>query len=99
MTLDYEILEFGLAGAAGALALIPVGLTFTAWRRTDSPRLFFAMLAFLGFTLRGILLGILFLLGMPEIYHEVTEFGGDLVIISLFVIAFMSPSSSAIEAE
>jgi len=85
------VLEFALAGTAGLLALIPAGLTWTAWRRTGSRRIFFAMLAFLGFVIRGIILGILYQMGASEIYHEITEFGGDIVIISLFVVAFLSP--------
>ncbi len=99
MSLDYEILEFGLAAAAGLLALIPSGLTFAAWRRTRSPRIFFAMLAFFSFTIRGLILGILFIRGSPEIYHEIAEFGGDIVIITLFVIAFISPSSGSVLEE
>lgn len=99
MSLDYEIIEFALAGAAGLLALIPTFLTYTAWKRTGSTRLLFAMLAFFSFTLRGILLGFAYQLSMPEIYHEVIEFGGDIVIITLFIIAFFSPNSLKIVHE
>ena len=93
MAIDYEVLEVGLAGGSAILALIPAVLTGMAWKKTGSNRMLFASMAFVAFTLRAILLIFAALNGWREQTHEWLEFGGDLLIIILFNLAFFAPAT------
>ena len=94
MALDYSVLEVGLAAASATLALIPTVLCGIAWKETSSNRMMWAMLAFLTFSLRAAGLGLVEILHMSETTHEWIEFGGDLLIITLFIMAFFAPSTT-----
>ena len=75
---------------AAAFAVVPIVALFRAWRRSGSPRLKWALAAFLILEVR--LISMILIHTVLPVSHDVEEmldFGGDLAVIAAFAAAFL----------
>jgi len=85
-----RIFESGLPLATSVLALIPLVILLITYKRTKSPRILFAILAFATFVVKGIVLSFGLILGsMSFELLELAEFGTDFVILVFFAVSFL----------
>lgn len=85
-----QIFESGLPLATSILALIPLVILLLTYKRTRSPRILLATLAFAVFVAKGVILslGLVFWFMDFELL-ELTEFVTDFVIVLLFTSSFL----------
>jgi hypothetical protein len=79
-----------LEAAAAVLAVIPVAALSMAYRRTRSPRLILALLAFIALEVRSASLVVIHtLIGIDHSSEEMLDFAGDLAVMTIFAVAFL----------
>lgn len=86
-----RIFESGLPLATSVLALIPLIVLLLTYKRTRSPRILLASLAFATFVAKGIILSLGLILWIMDFeLFELAEFGTDFLIVLLFTASFLS---------
>lgn len=79
-----------LEAAAAVLALLPIAALVAAHRRTRSPRLALALLAFVALEARCVALVVVHTLaGVDHPSEEMLDFTGDLAVMTIFALAFL----------
>lgn len=85
-----EMFESGLPLVTSILALIPLIILLATYKRTKSPRILWAILAFAAFVVKGIALSFGLVVGSMNFeLLELTEFGADFVIVTFFAVSFL----------
>ena len=83
-------MHLGLEIAVAGLVLVPLVAVALAYRRTRTPRLGFALLAFIALEARVLaLLVIHSYIPLEHFWEEMISFGGDLAVITCFTAAFL----------